>query len=159
MAFSARFSSLVKKILSSLRRSFSALQAAILSVGIVKGDVVVDEPNAAAPHTLHQTRQGGDQRDRPDADKANVLIVLRGNGEQDQLGENHQQQNGDIPVAVEKGLHYPGPPFTLVYRNLAQKPEIAEHASGPEHHRSQWIVGNRNRQSGFLADALIEVLQ
>src|SRR5580700_3826144 len=48
--------------------------------------------------------------------------------------------------------------LSLVYRNLAQQPEIAQHAAGSEHHRSQRIVGYGNRQTGLLADALIEIL-
>src|SRR5580700_7482570 len=47
--------------------------------------------------------------------------------------------------------------LSLVYRNLPQQPEIAQHAAGAEHHRSQRIVGYGNRQTGLLADALVEI--
>src|SRR5689334_21240603 len=47
----------------------------------------------------------------------------------------------------------------LVYRNLPQQSEIAEHAPGSQHHRSQRIVGDRNRQPGLLADPLVQVFQ
>src|ERR1700684_4034711 len=48
--------------------------------------------------------------------------------------------------------------LSLVYRNLPQQPEIAQHAAGSKHHRSQRIVGYGNRQAGLLADAFIEIL-
>src|SRR5271157_767682 len=50
-------------------------------------------------------------------------------------------------------------PLPLVYRNLAQQPEIAQHAAGAQHHGCQRIVGDGNRQPGFFADALVQVLQ
>src|SRR6266852_5602640 len=49
--------------------------------------------------------------------------------------------------------------LTLVYRNLAQQTEIAEHAAGPEDHRGQWIVGNRHRQSSFFPNTFIQILE
>src|SRR5476649_814108 len=49
--------------------------------------------------------------------------------------------------------------LSLVYRNFAQQPEIAEHAAGAEHHRGQRIVGDRNRQAGLFANALVEILE
>src|ERR1700679_1718715 len=47
----------------------------------------------------------------------------------------------------------------LIDRNRAQQFEIAEHFSGSQHHRRQRIVGNRYRQPGLFADALVEVLE
>ena len=39
------------------------------------------------------------------------LIVLHLHRQQDQLGEDHQQQDGDVPVAVEERLHAPRAAF------------------------------------------------
>src|SRR5215813_5226781 len=47
----------------------------------------------------------------------------------------------------------------LLNRNLPQQFEIAQHLAGTEHHTAQRIVGNRNRQSSFFADALVQVFQ
>src|SRR5207253_4944041 len=47
----------------------------------------------------------------------------------------------------------------LVDANLTQQFEVAEHLSRAEHHRSQRIIGNRYRQAGLLANALVEILQ
>src|SRR5476649_2087011 len=49
--------------------------------------------------------------------------------------------------------------LSLVYRNFAQQPEIAEHAAGAQHHRGQRIVGDRNRQPGLFANALVQILE
>src|SRR5580692_11423811 len=47
----------------------------------------------------------------------------------------------------------------LVDADLAQQFEIAEHLARTEHDRCQWIVGDRNRQAGLFADALVEIFQ
>src|SRR3954452_13573938 len=47
--------------------------------------------------------------------------------------------------------------LSSVYRNLSQQTEIAQHAAGAEHHRSQRIVGNRNWQPSLFTDAFIEI--
>src|SRR5579864_8228612 len=44
-------------------------------------------------------------------------------------------------------------------RDETQQPEIAQHLARSEHHRRQRIVGNRNRQTGLLADALVQILE
>src|SRR5579862_3652791 len=43
----------------------------------------------------------------------------------------------------------------LVDGHQPQQVEIAEHLSGAQHHGSQRIVGDGNRQPGFFADALV----
>src|ERR1017187_271261 len=45
-----------------------------------------------------------------------------------------------------------------VDRNAAQQREIAEHFSSAQHNRGERVVGDRNGQAGFLADALVEIL-
>src|SRR5215831_17966980 len=50
-------------------------------------------------------------------------------------------------------------PYRLVYRNLAQEPEIAQHAARPQYYRSQGIVRDGHGQAGLFADALVEVLE
>ena len=47
----------------------------------------------------------------------------------------------------------------LIDANLPQKFEVAEHFSGAEHDRSQRIVGDGDRQTGFFANALIEIFE
>src|SRR5579864_2973413 len=47
----------------------------------------------------------------------------------------------------------------LLNRNLSQEFEVAEHFSRAQHHAGQRIVGNRNRQPGFFANSLVQVLQ
>ena len=47
----------------------------------------------------------------------------------------------------------------LLDRNLAQQLEVAEHLARAQHHAAQRIVGDRNRQPGFFANALVEILQ
>src|SRR5215467_4430475 len=53
----------------------------------------------------------------------------------------------------------PGKAKPSVDANLTQQLEIAEHLASTEHYRSQRIVGDRNGQAGFLADALVEILE
>src|SRR6185503_8921573 len=48
---------------------------------------------------------------------------------------------------------------TLLNRNLSQEFKVAEHFSRAQHHAGQWIVRNGNRQPGFFADSLVQVLQ
>src|ERR1017187_2162002 len=47
---------------------------------------------------------------------------------------------------------------SLIDRDLAQEFEIAQHPADTKHDGCERIVGNRDRQAGFLADALIEIL-
>src|SRR5215472_12528456 len=47
----------------------------------------------------------------------------------------------------------------LVDADHAQQLEVAEHFSRTEHYRRQGIIGDGNGQAGFLADALVEILQ
>src|SRR5271166_7037455 len=47
----------------------------------------------------------------------------------------------------------------LINRYLAQELEVAQHFSRAQHHATQRIVGDRDRQPGFFANALVEVLQ
>src|SRR6266853_571984 len=47
----------------------------------------------------------------------------------------------------------------LIDRHQPQEPEIAKHLARAEHDRCQWIIRDRNRQTGFLTDALVEVLE
>src|SRR5580692_8045890 len=42
--------------------------------------------------------------------------------------------------------------------NLAQKFKITQHLAGAQHHGRQRIVGNRYWQTGFFADAFVQVL-
>ncbi len=72
------------------------LQAAVLGVGIVQRDVVVQEADAAAADAFHHARHRRDRGDGPDADEAHVLIVLDLHRQQHKLRENHQQQDGDV---------------------------------------------------------------
>src|SRR5215467_9374375 len=53
----------------------------------------------------------------------------------------------------------PGKAKLSVDANLTQQFEIAEHLAGTEHDRSQRIVGDRNGQTGLLADALVQILE
>src|SRR5260370_41327526 len=46
----------------------------------------------------------------------------------------------------------------LFDRNFSQQLEIAEHLPGAQHHAAQRIVRDRDRQSGLLADPLVEIL-
>src|SRR5271165_310413 len=46
----------------------------------------------------------------------------------------------------------------LINRDLAQQLEVAQHLSRAQHHAAQRIIGNGNRQPGFLANALVEIL-
>src|SRR5208337_3671092 len=48
--------------------------------------------------------------------------------------------------------------FSLLDRNLTQQLEVREHLARAQHHAAQRVVGDRNRQSRFLADAFVEVL-
>src|SRR5258708_31857491 len=47
----------------------------------------------------------------------------------------------------------------LLNRNFPQELEVAEHFSSAQHHAGERIVSNGNRQAGFFANALVEVLQ
>src|SRR5205085_6997109 len=50
-------------------------------------------------------------------------------------------------------------PSQLLDRDLAQEFEVAEHFAGAEHDAGQGIIGDGNRQAGFFADALIQILK
>src|SRR5215831_6349250 len=45
----------------------------------------------------------------------------------------------------------------LVQADLAQQVEVREHFAGPEHHRRERVLGDRDRQPGFLAQQAVEV--
>src|SRR5580693_4846365 len=47
----------------------------------------------------------------------------------------------------------------LVDANLPQQLEIAQHFAGAQHHGRQRVIGDGNREAGFFADALVEILQ
>src|SRR5229473_5918578 len=47
----------------------------------------------------------------------------------------------------------------LIDANLPQQPEVAEHLPGAEHHRSQRIIRNRNRQARLFANPFVEIFQ
>src|SRR6185295_1428298 len=49
--------------------------------------------------------------------------------------------------------------LTLFYRNFAQQLEIAEHLARAQHHAAERIVGDRNRQPGFLANTFVQILE
>src|SRR5690242_11304861 len=53
----------------------------------------------------------------------------------------------------------PGCLLLLVYRNLTQEPEIAEHAPSAEDHGSERVVGDGDGKAGLFADALVEILE
>jgi len=78
-----------------------SLQAAVFGVGIVQQNVVVKKARTAAAQAFHDARHRGDGRHRPDADQPHILIVLHLNREQHKLREDHEQQNGNVPVPVE----------------------------------------------------------
>src|SRR5436190_1490670 len=50
-------------------------------------------------------------------------------------------------------------PVYLVYRNLAQEPEIAEHAAGSEDDGGERVVGDGDGEPGLFADALVEIFE
>ena len=47
----------------------------------------------------------------------------------------------------------------LLNRNLAQQLEVAEHFSSAQHHAAERIISDRDRQAGFFADTLVQILQ
>src|SRR5580698_3600271 len=58
-----------------------------------------------------------------------------------------------------KRLPSPGSQFeVLLDRNLAQELEVREHFAGAEDDTAERIVGDRDGQSGFFTDTLIEIL-
>src|SRR5437764_4616616 len=50
-------------------------------------------------------------------------------------------------------------PSQLLDRDFAQEFEVAEHFAGAEHNAGQGIIGDGDRQAGFFADALIQILE
>jgi hypothetical protein len=50
-------------------------------------------------------------------------------------------------------------PHKLIYTNHTQQFEIAQHLARTQHDGCERIIRNGNRQSGFFADALVQVLK
>ena len=46
-----------------------------------------------------------------------------------------------------------------IYGNLPQQVEVRQHLAGAEHDRRQRILGHRERESRFLPEAFVEVLE
>ena len=86
------------------------LKPAVFLVRIAQQKVVANEPGTAAAQSFHDARHGRDGGHGPDADHAHVAIVLDLERDQDKLRQDHQQQDRNAPVPVEKRLHAPGPP-------------------------------------------------
>src|SRR5216684_5212693 len=50
-------------------------------------------------------------------------------------------------------------PLLLVNANLPQQFEVTQHFPRAQHHRRQRIVGDRNGQTGLLANSLVQIFQ
>src|ERR1700736_6711152 len=49
--------------------------------------------------------------------------------------------------------------LVLFDRNLSQQLEVAEHFARAQHHAAQRVIGYRDRQPSFFADAFIQILK
>ena len=81
------------------------LQAAVVRARIVHQNVVSEKARGPASDRLQHARQRRDGGYRPDAHHAHILVVAHLHRDQHQLRENHQQQYGDIAVAIEQRFH------------------------------------------------------
>lgn len=82
-----------------------ALQALIIGARVMHQDIVREESHGAATDGLQHARQGCNRGDGPNTHHAHILIVAHLHRDQHQLRKDHQQQYGDITVAVEQRVH------------------------------------------------------
>jgi hypothetical protein len=75
-------------------------QPPVLGASVVQQDVIPDHSGSSTPEAFKDARHRRHGGHGPHTDYAHVLIVFHLHGEQGELRENHQQQNGDVPVAI-----------------------------------------------------------
>ena len=149
---------------------FQAVQvrpdAAVLLLRGFQQDVLVEHAEHPAAHAFDHARQRRHRRHRPDPDHAHVLVVLHLHGEQHQLRQNHQHQDGDVPVAIDQRVHeaasgrrWCGGRYFQSIEILRSNLKSLSILPVPSTTDAERIVGDRNRQPGFLADALVQILQ
>src|SRR6476661_7072918 len=82
-----------------------SLQFPVLFSYVQQNEVVLEETNGVAAHSLHNSCHWRNRANRPHSDQALIAIGLYLVSEVEKLSEYDDQQNRQIAIAVEERFH------------------------------------------------------